>query len=122
MPTVKHTSSQMIWGAMSVDGTAAQYFLPIGVTMNGSRYVNLLREKLQLHMAVNQCSVFIHDDPPSHRSKVVQSFLDQQRINMLEWAGNSPDLNPIENLWSTMERKVAEQQPSSLLGLQHAMK
>ena len=29
---------------------------------------------------------------------------------------NSPDLNPIENLWSTMERKAAEQQPSSLLG------
>ena len=81
-----------------------------------------LREKLQLHMAVNQCSVLIHDDPPCHRSKVVQSFLDQQRINVLEWAGNSPDLNPIENLWSTMKRKVAEQQPSNLLGLQHAMK
>ena len=122
MPTVKHTPSQMISGAMSVDGTAAHYFLPIGVTINGSRYVNLLREKLQLHMAVNQCSVFIHDDPPCHRSKVVQSFLDQQRISVLEWAGNSPDLNPIENLWSTMERKVAEQQPSNLLGLQHAMK
>ena len=41
---------------------------------------------------------------------------------MLEWPGNSPDLYPIENLWSTMKRKVAEQQRSSLLGLQHAMK
>ena len=112
----------MIWGAMPVNGTAALYFLPAGVTINGSRYVNLLREKLQLHMAVHQCSVFMHDGAPSHRSKVVQSFLDQQRINMLEWPGNSPDLNPIENLWSTMKRKVAEQQPSSLLELQHAIK
>ena len=122
MPTVKHTPGQMIWGAMSVNGTAALYFLPVGVTMNGSPYVNLLREKLQLHMAVHQCSVFMHDGAPCHRFKVVQSFLDQPRINMLEWRGNSPDLNPIENLWSTMERKVAEQQPSSLSGLQHAMK
>ena len=67
----------MIWGAMSVNETAALYLLPAGVTMNGSRYVNLFREKLQLHMAVYQCSVFMHDGAPCHRSKVVQSFLDQ---------------------------------------------
>ena len=64
----------------------------------------------------------MHDGTPYHQSKVVQNFLDQQRINMLEWPGNSPNLNSIENLWSTMKRKVAEQQPSSLLGLQHAIK
>ena len=122
MHTVKHTPSRMIWGRMSVNGTAVLYFLPVGVTLNGSRFVNLLREKLQLHMAVHQCSVFIDDGAPCHQFKVVQSFLDHQRSNMLEWPGNSPDLNPIENLWSTMERKVAEQQPSNLLGLQHAIK
>ena len=62
---------------MSVDGTAALYFLPAGVTINGSRYVNLLQEKLQLRMAVHQCSVFMHDGTPCHQSKIVQSFLDQ---------------------------------------------
>ena len=105
---------------MSVNGTAAQYFLPAGVTMNSSRYVNP-REKLQLHMAIHQCSVFMYNGAPCYRSKVVQSFLDQQRISMLEWPGNTPDLNPIENLWLMMKRKVPEQQPSSLLGLQHAI-
>ena len=52
----------------------------------------------------------------------VKSFQDQQKINMLEWLENSPDLNLIENLWSTMKRKVAEQQSSNLLKLQHAIK
>ena len=33
MLTVKHPPSQMIWGAMSVNGTAALYFLPAGVTI-----------------------------------------------------------------------------------------
>ena len=44
MPTVKHPPphSQMIWGAMSVNEAAALYFLPAGVTMTGSRDVNLL--------------------------------------------------------------------------------
>ena len=93
---------------MSVNGTAALYFLPAGVTINGQRYVNLLREKLQLCMAVHQCSVFMHDGTQYHRSKMVQSFLHQQRIKMLKYPGNSPNLNPIENLWSTMKRKVVE--------------
>ena len=35
----------------------------------------------------------MHDNAPCHRSKAVQSFLNQQRINMLEWPGNSLDLN-----------------------------
>ena len=84
--------------------------------------MNLLREKLQLHMAVHQYLVFMHDGAPCHRSKVVQSFLDQQTINMLEWPGNSPDLNPIQNLRSKMKRKVSEQQSSRLLGQQHTLK
>ena len=64
----------------------------------------------------------MHNGVPCHRPKVVQSFLDQQRINMLEWPGSSPDFKPIENLWLTMKRKVAEQQPSSLLVPQLAIK
>ena len=86
MPTVKHLRCQMIWiwETMPVIGTAVLHFLPAGVTMNGSQYVKLLQEKLLLHIAVHQCSVFMHDGATCHRSKVVQSFLDQQRINMLE--------------------------------------
>ena len=29
---------------------------------------------------------------------------------VLDWLGNSPDFNPIENLWSTPKNKVAEKQ------------
>ena len=69
MPTISHSPSQIIWGAMSINGTAPLYFLPAGVTMNGSPHVNLLREKLQLLMAVHQCSVFMHDGAPCHRPR-----------------------------------------------------
>ena len=49
-------------------------------------------------MRVYNCEIFTRDVTPCHRSKVVKKFLEQKRIEMLEWPGNSPDLNPIENL------------------------
>ena len=33
-------------------------------------------------------------------------------MTTLDWPGNSPELNPIENLWAKMKDLVAEKQPS----------
>ena len=34
-------------------------------------------------------------------------------VEVLDWPGNSLNLNPIKNLWSYIKDKVAEKQPSS---------
>ena len=102
--TMKHPSSQMIWGAMSKSGTAGLYFLPQGTTMNGTKYVELLREKLKLHMYIHQCSIFMHDGAPCHRSKVVQNFLAKVKVSTL------------------VKKKVADKQPSSIESLKEAIK
>lgn len=120
--TMKHPPSQMIWGAMSVVGTAGLYFLEKNCTMNGERYLNLLKDKLNLHMGVHGTSIFMHDGAPCHRSKIVSEFLKRNNITVLEWPGNSPDLNPIENLWCQLKDKVAEKQPSSGQELNQAIK
>ena len=36
-----------------------------------------------------------------------------QNIQQLDWPGNSPDLNPIENLWAILKKKIAQKRPSS---------
>jgi len=115
--TMKHTPSVMIWGAISTQGTAGLFFLDPGTTMNGKKYLELIKEKLESHMAVHNCEIFMHDGAPCCRAKIVTNFLKTKNIKLLEWPGNSPDLNPIENFWTELNNRVAEKHPISLPSL-----
>ena len=51
--TMEHPPSRMIWAATSCRGPAGLYFIPPSTTMNGPRYVEFLKQKLQLNMDVH---------------------------------------------------------------------
>ena len=42
--------------------------------------------------------VFQMDNDPKNTSKVMAKWLKDNNVKVLEWASQSPDLNPIENL------------------------
>ena len=73
--TVKHPPGVMIWGAMSSNGTAGFFLLPIGTTMNGVKYREMLEDKLEIYMTIHECNMLMQDSAPCHPSKLVSDFL-----------------------------------------------
>ena len=45
----------------------------------------------------------------------------EKHVEVLKWPPYSPDLNPIDNLWAILKRKVAKRRASSLDELQEAI-
>jgi len=48
----------------------------------------------------------MQDGAPCHRAKSVMKFLSEAKIPLLPWPGNSPDSNPIENLWHIAKQRL----------------
>ena len=52
---------------------------------------------------------FMQDGAPCHTAKLITNYLREQGVQLLSWPGNSPDMNPIENVWGFIKGKLARQ-------------
>ena len=66
---------------------------------------------------------FQQDNDPKHTSCLTstRAFLAENMPQVMDWPSNSPDLNPIKNLWSIVKKNVERRMPKNLPELERFM-
>ncbi len=121
--SVKFRQSVMIWAAMSSAGVGPLCFLKS--TVNAAIYQEILEHFM--HPSADKLYgdadfIFQQDLAPAHTAKGTKSWFNDHGVTVLGWPANSPDLNPIENLWGIVKRKMRDTRPNNADDLKAAIK
>lgn len=118
VPTVKQGgSSVMVWGCFCTAGTGD--LIKIDGIMRKEDYRRILENNaissgLRL---IGENFTFVHDNDPKHTARICKHYLDAQteanRVQVMPWPPQSPDLNPLELLWDEIDRRIRNHCPTS---------
>jgi transposase len=108
----------MVWAAFWGNGERCPLYIlsrdfeakKHGYTANS--YLEVLEERLLEHYSDDL--IFMQDNAAIHTAGIVKEWFQDNGIHTCDWPLYSPDLNPIENAWWALKKKVIELFPHLL--------
>ena len=91
-----------------MDGRTDLHVFPRG-TVNAQVYRDeILDAFVPLHAgAIGDACLLQDDNARSHRARIIDDYLKQETIMLMDWPARSLDLNPIEHIWNALGRRLA---------------
>ena len=89
----------MVWGSMCYHGVGS--LVRLEGRVNANDYQEVLEQYMlnDANSLIGEDFVFQHDNAPIHTARSTRQWLRDNSVTVLDCPPNSPDANPIENLW-----------------------
>ncbi|GFX74567.1 transposable element Tcb1 transposase [Trichonephila clavipes] len=84
----------------------------IAGTLNSQRYISEVWEPVVLpYLQGLDPAIFQKDNACTHVTRIAQRLFINHQIEMLSWPARSPNLSPIENMWSMVAQRLTQITP-----------